>query len=90
MLAPGTVVSLRHYFHKITSVDLLKTGPRTSVMGYLDPLWETHGGISDPDPVAQPSSCMHVPTKPIVSKARPAPVVRVPIVCLYVLQVLNL
>ena len=57
------LVSLRHCFHKATSADPLKSGPRTTVVMHLDLLWELWRQLR-----SWPGPHMHTPTKPPAAK----------------------
>ena len=82
----SALVSLRDCFHKATSADPLKSGPRTTVVMHLELLLELWRQLR---PWLVPAPCMHMPTKPTAAKGRPIPAAGAPIVCLDVPQVLN-
>ena len=50
----------------------------------------TVGAMEEAQALAHPSPHVHTPTKPTAAKAKPIPATRTPVVCLDVLQVLNL
>ena len=63
------LIFLRHFFHKATSTDPLKSGPRTIVVAHLDPLWELwRQPRSWPSPAP---TCIH-PQSPQLLKPDPS------------------
>ena len=61
-----TLVSLRHCLHQATSTDVLKSGPRTTVVVHLDPLWELWRQLTLTWP--SPPTCTH-PLSPEVLRS---------------------